>query len=74
MKKILKFCSLIILMTAILVVGNAQAEDVNIPITADQAFDAYANQTDPLTGESASVAIVDVRTRQNTSGWVRLLE
>ena len=62
MKKILKFCSLIILMTAILVVGNAQAEDVNIPITADQAFDAYANQTDPLTGESASVAIVDVRT------------
>lgn len=62
MKNILKFWSLTILMIAMLVTGNAQAEDANIPITADQAFDAYANQTDPLTGESASVAIVDVRT------------
>ena len=50
------------LIIVMLAVGNAKAEDANIPITADQAFDAYANQTDPLTGESASVAIVDVRT------------
>jgi rhodanese-related sulfurtransferase len=62
MKSLLKFCSLTILMIAMLVIGNAQAEDANIPITADQAFDAYANQADPLTGDSASVAIVDVRT------------
>jgi Na+-transporting methylmalonyl-CoA/oxaloacetate decarboxylase gamma subunit len=62
LKNKLKFCFLSILMIAMLVMGNAQAEDFNIPITADRAFDAYANQTDPLTGESARVAIVDVRT------------
>ena len=62
MKNKLKFCFLTILMIATLVIGNAQAQDVNIPITADRAFDAYANQTDPLTGEPANVAIVDVRT------------
>jgi len=33
-----------------------------VPITAEQAFDAYANQVDPATGYSANVAIVDVRT------------
>ena len=33
-----------------------------VPITAEQAFDAYANQEDPATGYSANVAIVDVRT------------
>ena len=62
MKNKLKFCFLTILMIATLVIGNAQAQDVNIPITPDRAFDAYANQTDPLTGEPANVAIVDVRT------------
>ena len=62
MKHILKFWSLSILMIVLLVVGNALAENANIPISADQAFNAYANQTDPLTGESARVAIVDVRT------------
>lgn len=33
------------------------------PITADEAFDAAATQTDPLTGEAAKVALVDVRSR-----------
>ena len=33
-----------------------------VPITAEQAFDAYANQEDPETGLPANVAIVDVRT------------
>jgi rhodanese-related sulfurtransferase len=64
MKKNFKLISIGILMVFMLVIGNAQANevDVNIPITADQAFDAYADQVDPLTGEEASVAIVDVRT------------
>lgn len=34
-----------------------------IPISADEAFDAAATQTDPLTGEEAKVALVDVRSR-----------
>ena len=33
-----------------------------VSITAEQAFDAYANQEDPVTGDPANVAIVDVRT------------
>jgi len=32
-------------------------------ITAEEAFDAVQTQTDPLTGASAKVALVDVRTR-----------
>jgi rhodanese-related sulfurtransferase len=35
---------------------------VNIPITANQAFDAVVQQTDPATGEKKNVALVDVRT------------
>ena len=64
MKRNFKLMSIGILMVFMLVIGNAQAneDDINIPITADQAFDAYADQVDPLTGEDASVAIVDVRT------------
>jgi rhodanese-related sulfurtransferase len=61
LKNKLKIWFPMIVMIAMLVIGNAQAED-NIPITADQAFDAYANQIDPLSGELARVAIVDVRT------------
>jgi hypothetical protein len=34
-----------------------------VPITADEAFDAAATGTDPLTGETAKVALVDVRSR-----------
>ena len=41
-------------------IGIAYADAV--PITAEQAFDAYANQVDPATGGPANVAIVDVRT------------
>ena len=54
-----------LLMISMLVIANAQAneDDKNIPITADQAFDAYADQVDPLTGEEATVIIVDVRTK-----------
>ena len=32
------------------------------PITAEQAFDAYIDQVDPVSGEDAKVLIVDVRT------------
>ena len=64
MKKNIKLFSIGILMVFMLVIGNAQADDagINIPITADQAFDAYANQEDPLTGEEEDIALVDVRT------------
>ncbi|MCU0833037.1 MAG: hypothetical protein MUC77_01195 [Chromatiaceae bacterium] len=34
-----------------------------IPVSADEAFDAAATQTDPLTGQPAKVALVDVRSR-----------
>jgi rhodanese-related sulfurtransferase len=34
-----------------------------IPVTANDAFDAYATQTDPQTGYEKTVAIVDVRSR-----------
>jgi hypothetical protein len=44
--------------------GTSLAADVApIPISAEQAFDAVQAQTDPITGESTSVALVDVRTR-----------
>jgi len=45
-------------------ITNALADnsEVNIPITAEQAFDAVVNQKDPATGEAASVALIDVRT------------
>jgi rhodanese-related sulfurtransferase len=33
------------------------------PITAEQAFDSVLTQTDPVTGETTSVVLVDVRTR-----------
>ena len=63
MKKTSTFSLIGILTSIILIVGNVQAEGVaNTPISADQAFDAYANQVDPESGESANVIIVDVRT------------
>ena len=40
----------------------AAETDVNIPITANQAFDAVVQQVDPRTGAKARVALVDVRT------------
>ena len=47
-------------MVSMFAIGIAYADAV--PITAEQAFDAYANQVDPATGGPANVAIVDVRT------------
>ncbi len=49
------------LMVSMFATGIAYADDP-VPITAEQAFDAYANQEDPISGEGANVAIVDVRT------------
>ena len=49
------------LMVSIFAIGMAYADDPT-PITAEQAFDAYANQEDPVTGSHADVAIVDIRT------------
>lgn len=40
----------------------AEQDDVNIPITASQAFDAVVNQVDPATGENMRVALIDLRT------------
>ena len=51
----------VVFMVFMFVIGNTYANDA-IPITAKQAFNAYANQEDPLTGNLANVAIVDIRT------------
>lgn len=60
MKKIIGIFT-VIFMVSMFVIGNAYANDA-IPITAEQAFDAYANQEDPVTGSFVNVAIVDIRT------------
>lgn len=63
MKKITSVCAIVILVVSVITIGTAGAYDNNlIQITAEQAFDAYANQVDPKTGDSANVVIVDVRT------------
>ncbi|MCP4745573.1 MAG: hypothetical protein GY874_05435 [Desulfobacteraceae bacterium] len=49
--------SLVFILSAI-----ADGKVVNIPITANQAFDAVVNQVDPNTGENARAALIDVRT------------
>jgi len=51
------------LLTPIMVLAAAplSADDPPIPITADEAFDAAVEQTDPLTGENALVSLVDLR-------------
>lgn len=59
MKKIVGIFT-VIFMVSMFAIGNAYANDA-IPITAEQAFDAYANQEDPVTGIPANVAIVDIR-------------
>lgn len=43
-------------------VNTMAADDVNTPITANQAFDAVVQQVDPATGAAARVALIDVRT------------
>ena len=62
MKKMVRIFT-VALMVSTFAIGIAYADDaVLIPITAEQAFDAYANQEDPVTGYPANIAIVDVRT------------
>jgi len=52
---------MVALMVSIFATGIVYANGA-VPITAEQAFDAYANQVDPITDDPANVAIVDVRT------------
>lgn len=61
MKKIILPVCLVIIISFC---GISFANDVQpIPITAEEAFDAVQTQTDPISGESTRVALVDVRTR-----------
>jgi len=69
MSKITRICSIAVSTVLVLGLGVALADVVPIPITAEQAFDAVADQTDPLTGEPASVRIVDIRSAAEYS-WV----
>jgi rhodanese-related sulfurtransferase len=61
MKKII----ISVLMTLFITLcGSSFAADVSpIPISAEQAFDSVQTQTDPISGEVKSVALIDVRTR-----------
>jgi hypothetical protein len=60
MKKMVRIFT-VALMVSMFAIGIAYADDP-VPITAEQAFDAYANQEDPATYVSKNVAIVDIRT------------
>ncbi|MCK5229603.1 MAG: hypothetical protein KAR13_05015 [Desulfobulbaceae bacterium] len=60
MNKIVRFFG-VVFMVFMFAMGIAYANDA-IPITAEQAFDAWANQEDPVTGDNANVVIVDIRT------------
>lgn len=62
MKMVTRLCVIVLSMILVIATGTARADDVPIPISADQAFDAVADQVDPLTGDSATVRIVDLRT------------
>ncbi len=64
MKRKITVVAIVALMLAFVFTANSMADDsdVNIPITANQAFDAVVTQVDPNTGEEARVALVDVRT------------
>ena len=59
MRKITSVCAMVILMTSVITIGTAAAIET---VTAEEAFDAYANQVDPLYGTPAHVVIVDIRT------------
>jgi len=59
MKKIVGIFT-VVFMISIFAIGNAYANDA-VPIMAEQAFDAYANKENPVTGNPANVAILDVR-------------
>ncbi len=65
MKKMVRIFTLVFTVS-MFAIGIAYADDP-VPITADQAFDAYANQEYPITPDDPdpdppNVAIVDVRT------------
>jgi rhodanese-related sulfurtransferase len=64
MKKKFSVTVVVAIMLAFAFIANSNAEEVepNIPITANQAFDAVVQQKDPGTGEDARVALIDVRT------------
>ncbi len=64
MKKNFAIVTTLAIVVAFSCVANAFADnsDVNIPITAEQAFDAVVQQKDPLTGDKLRVGLVDVRT------------
>jgi rhodanese-related sulfurtransferase len=57
-----KFIGIFLLMVGTCIAGPVLAVEP-VPITANAAFDAYATQTDPLTGFEMKVALVDVRSR-----------
>jgi rhodanese-related sulfurtransferase len=64
LKKKLRSVSVVAVIFVLVFAANAMAAEteVNIPITAEQAFDAVVQQVDPETGEDARVALIDVRT------------
>jgi hypothetical protein len=64
LKKNLRSIAVVAFIFSLVFAANAMAaeSDVNIPITANQAFDAVVKQVDPATGEKKSVALIDVRT------------
>lgn len=64
MKKNLRSIAVAAFIFALVFAANAMASEgeVNIPITANQAFDAVVKQVDPATGANAHVALIDVRT------------
>jgi rhodanese-related sulfurtransferase len=64
LKKNLRSVAVVAFIFTLVFAANALAaeSDANIPITANQAFDAVVKQVDPATGEKKSVALIDVRT------------
>lgn len=64
MKKKFTVIASVAFILALAFTSNTIADDggVNTPVSANQAFDAVANQKDPSTGEDARVALIDVRT------------
>jgi rhodanese-related sulfurtransferase len=64
LKKKLRSVAVVAVIFTLVCAANAMAaeEEVNTPITANQAFDAVVEQVDPATGENTRVALIDVRT------------
>jgi rhodanese-related sulfurtransferase len=64
LKKNLETVAFMIVVFTLVVTANAMGaeEDVNIPISANQAFDAVIKQIDPATNATSRVALIDVRT------------